>query len=275
MLCPEFSIEQINTLGLHYDPRTYTLPRAFATETWATNYQFLFFLENWEDGPVIDGIHYPAAQGYFSCCKPMQSIKLTGCFCAYTLDISCKDPELSAALNALPSYANHPDMDSIWEFFRKMLAVETRNTLDARLELFIYASSILRILLKTQYTIEHTYESNPRRHQAALLAARDYLKQHLEEDVDLVQLAKGSHLHPTYFHKLFTAAFGRTPAEQLMRYRILAAREYLRDDNCSISEISRKCGFSSQSYFSRKFKESSWQTPTQYRNDIRNRRKKQ
>lgn len=274
MLCPEYSIEEINTLGLHYDPRTYVLPRAYTTQTWTSSYEFIFFLEDWEDGPVIDGIHYPAAKGYFSCCKPMQSKKLTGCFRAYTLEIASRDPELTAALNALPSYAFHPEMDSLLALFKKMLLVDTRNTLDARFEQFIYTTSILRILLKPQYAIEHTYESNPRRHQAALLAARDHLKEHLDEDVDLAQLAKDSHLHPTYFHKLFTAAFGMTPAEQLMRYRIFAARKYLRDDNCSISEIARKCGFSSQSYFCRKFKASSWQTPTQYRNSVRKRRKK-
>lgn len=270
----EFSIEEINTLGVHYDPRTYILPQAYTTQTWASSYTFWFFLEDWEDGPVIDNTHYPAAQGFFACCKPTQSKKLTGCFRAYTLEIVTQDPELTAALNTLPNYASHPEMDSILELFKKLINIQTRNTLDARFELSIYTCSILRMLLEGQYAIEHTYESNPRRHQAALLAAKNYLKEHLDQDVDLAQLAKDSHLHPTYFHKLFTAAFGRTPAEQLMRYRLLAAREYLHDDNCSISEAARKCGFSSQSYFCRKFKEVSWQTPSEYRNSIRRKRKK-
>ena len=269
-----FSIEEIHSLGVHVDPRTYQLPRALTTETWAPSYTFWFFVEDFEEGPVIDNILYPAAKGYFACCKPMQSMRLTACFRAYTLEISTKDPELIAALNILPSYAYHPEMDNLLEVIKELQNVQTRNTLDARLKLSAYTCSVLRMLLEPHYAIEHTYEPNPRRHQAALLAAKNYLKEHLEQDVDLAKLAKGSHLHPTYFHKLFTAAFGRTPAEQLMRYRILAARSYLRDDNCSIAEVAMKCGFSSQSYFCRKFKESTWMTPSAYRNSLRRKRKK-
>lgn len=51
------------------------------------------------------------------------------------------------------------------------------------------------------------------------------------------------------------------------------AREYLRDDNCSISEVARKCGFSSPSYFSQKFRQYSTCTPSSYRNAVHNHRK--
>lgn len=271
---PEFSVERVNTYGIHYDPHKHVMSHADARESWATCYELRFFLQDWEGGPVIDGVLYPSAKGYFTCCKPMQSWRYEDPFSCYILDISTRDPQLTQALNALPTYAFHPEMDQILELFQKMTRVDTRNTLDAKLEMLIYASSILRLLLQPQYAIEHTYEGNPRRHQAALLAARKYLQEHLEEDVDLAQLAKDSHLHPTYFHKLFTAAFGRTPAEYLMWYRVMTAREFLRDDNCSVSEVARKCGFSSPSYFSQKFRQYSTCTPSSYRNAIRKRRKK-
>lgn len=274
MQFPNYSIERINTHGIHLDPRTWALSPAEAKESWAPCYEFRFFLQDWEGGPVIEGVHYPSAKGHFTCCKPMQRRKYEGPFSCYLFSISTQDPQLTVALNALPTYAYHPEMDAILELFFKITRVDTRNTLDGKLEIWNYANSILRLLLKQQYVVAHTYEGNPRRHQEALLAARKYLQEHLEEDVDLGKLAKDSHLHPTYFHKLFTAAFGRTPAEYLMWYRVMTAREYLRDDDRSISEIARKCGFSSPSYFSQKFKLYSMETPSKYRKAVRSRRKK-
>ena len=275
MQFPQYSIERINTYGIHLDPRTHEIPPSEARETWAACYELRFFLKDWEGGPVIEGVHYPSAKGYFTCCKPMQRRKYQGPFSCYVFFISTEDPQLAEVLNALPPYAYHPEMDQILELFNKMGKVDTRNTLDGKLEIWNYANSILRLLLKPQYAAAHSYEGNSRRHQQALLAARKYLQEHIEENVDLQKLAKDSHLHPTYFHKLFTAAFGRTPAEYLMWYRVLMAREFLRDDNCSISEVAQKCGFSSQSYFSQKFKQYSMTTPTRYRRSVRRYRKKE
>ena len=274
MQFPQYTIERINTYGIHLDPLTTPIPAAAARESWSECYEFRFFLQDWEGGPVIEGTHYPSAKGYFTLCKPMERKKYQGPFSCYLFSIATKDEQLQQALNGLPTYAFHPDMDEILSLFYKMTRVDTRQTLDGKLEIWNYANSILRLLLRQEYGVAHTYEGNPRRHQAALLAAKKYLEQHLEEDVDIKKLAADSHLHPTYFHKLFTAAFGRTPAAYLMWYRVLIAREYLRDDNCSISEIAAKCGFSSPSYFCQKFKQYSACSPSKYRRSIRNRRKK-
>ena len=78
--------------------------------------------------------------------------------------------------------------------------------------------------------------------------------------------------NPTYFHKLYTAAFGHTPTENHMRYRIRAAWAKLRDDNMTIAEIARMYGFASQSHFCRKFKQYSAQTPSQFRKSLRKQR---
>ena len=271
---PSYTIHRINTHGIHQDPRTISSAGADFRESWSEHYEFRFFLQDWEGGVVIEGVHYPSAKGYFTCCKPGQRKKYHGPFSCYLLSISTQDPQLIQALNNLPTYAYHPEMDTILELFHKMGRVDTRNTLDGRFEIWNYANSILRLLLQQQYAVAHTYEGNPRRHQDSLLAAKKYLETHLDEDVDLSQLAKDSHLHPTYFHKLFTAAFGRTPSAYLMWYRVMMAREYLRDDNCSISEIAAKCGFSSPSYFSQIFRKYSSSSPSKYRNVVRKRRKK-
>lgn len=60
-----------------------------------------------------------------------------------------------------------------------------------------------------------------------------------------------------------------------MWYRVMIAREYLRDDDCSISEIAAKCGFSSPSYFTQVFRLYTVSSPSQYRKAVRRHRKKQ
>ena len=274
MQCPEITIEHFSTHGIHLDPKSTVYQSIVQKDSLSSSYQLLFFPEDWEGGPVIDGIRYPAAADHFVCCKPLQHKRMEGPFKSYIISLTTADPQLQEALDNLPTYAYHADTAQILQQIKTMCQVATRTALIDRLELAVHVSTVLRTLLSAEYPLEHTHHANPRRHQEALLAANQYLKDHLEEDVDLQQLAKDSHLHPTYFHKLFTATFGKTPAQQLMHYRILASREYLRRDDCTISEIARRCGFSSQSYYCRKYKEISMETPSQYRRIIRKRRKK-
>lgn len=274
MTFPDFTIEHLGTYGINYDPRTTTIGPSHFREVLTTCYEFEFYPADWEGSISISGNSFSILNGHFSCVKPKQIRKRTKPYQCYMLHISTKDPQLKKALDALPDFAQHPDMDTILELIQKMRHVDTRNTLDGRLEIWIYACSILRLLLQHQYAVANAPLGNARRHQEALIAANKYLKEHIQEDVDLAVLAKDSGLHPTYFHKLFKAAFGQTPSEQLMRYRIYASWELLRDDNMPISEIAMRCGFSSQSYFCRIFKVFSSQTPTQFRRTVRSRRPK-
>ena len=150
-----------------------------------------------------------------------------------------------------------------------MVTVKDGNTLHARLLLESCICRILSILLRHHYTVPEHVDANVRKHQKILLAANRYLSEHLQEPVRLEQLAKDSGLHPTYFHKLFAAAFKRTPSEQLMWYRITAAAQMLNEDDRPLAEIAELCGFSSQNYFSYKFKEQMGESPSKYRKDRR------
>ena len=85
------------------------------------------------------------------------------------------------------------------------------------------------------------------------------------EDLTLTSLAALCNLHPNYFHRLYTEAFGKTPAQRILGCRIGAARMLLLTQNLSMSEIAAQCGFSSQTYFGYKFKEVMRMTPLQYR----------
>jgi len=64
----------------------------------------------------------------------------------------------------------------------------------------------------------------------------------------------------------FVRMVGRTPAAEIRRVRIEAAKRYLVESDRSIAHISRVTGFGHQDLFSRVFRRSVGLTPSQFRN---------
>ena len=116
-------------------------------------------------------------------------------------------------------------------------------------------------------------DENARLHRKLLQEADRYIREHYREDISLADLAERCGLHPNYFHKLYTNAFGKTPAQKLLACRIAAAKMALLTGNKSMAEIAAACGFSSQTYFGYKFKQATGRTPLQYRKRILGSRK--
>ena len=239
--------------------------------TQAACYELEFYYADCPGGLTIEGIHFPAKKGFFTCCKPGQHRKMVLPYMCLFFNIITQDPELREALDKLPDYAPMHDTEQILSLCRTMAAVSRRDALHGKLLVEGCASTILSILFRNQYTIADVSDHKVYRHQEALLAANDYLREHLQENIDLKKLAHDSGLHPTYFHKLFTAAFRKTPAQQLMQYRIHEAVCLLMGDDLSISEISDRCGFSTPNYFCYKFREATGRSPRQFRDANRQR----
>lgn len=273
MPLPQFDIVRMDNVGFRYDP-VKKFPEVHQSKSWwSTCYEFEFYIDDWENGLVIDNQLYPAKKNYFTCVKPGQTAKTQMPYRCYFLNIDTRDEKLKAALDALPTYAHNPDIPQIAELFKKTYARPSSNTLSGYMERYGYVCQILALILRPYPdAVPDSPVVNIRRHEKALKKADDYLRTHPGEKFDLEQLARDSGLHPTYFHKLYTAAFAHTPAENHMRYRIRAAWGRLRDDNMPIAEIARMYGFSSQSYFCHKFKQYSSQTPSQFRQSLRKRR---
>ena len=273
MKLPEFEIASIHTTGVHLNPKKIKNGGPAAKGAWVTNYELRFFVGDWEGEATVNGAPFPIKNDYFLCCKPGQTRKLIMPYRCYNLHLIARDPKLKEALDALPTFAHHPEMPKIVELCKKACHVDQRSTLNAKFEIYSYITAILTLLLR-QYpdALVAASEGNVRRHQQILLDADAYLRTHLAEDIDLETVAQDSGLHPTYFQKLFTAAYGCSPAQRLTAHRIRYARTLLHDDDRPISEIARLCGFAYQSYFSRVFKQVILQTPSQYRKSLRKRR---
>lgn len=91
--------------------------------------------------------------------------------------------------------------------------------------------------------------------------AKDTILQGFQGDIAVSDLAKAAEMSEVYFRKLFRAAYGSSPSEFIINCRIESAKELLRENYLSLSDIAEFCGFSSLSYFCRVFKKSVGITP--------------
>lgn len=74
----------------------------------------------------------------------------------------------------------------------------------------------------------------------------------------------------TYFHRLYKQAFGVTCIQDVIENRLKYACKLLKNTDLSISEIAEKCGYESDSYFMRQFRQYRNCTPSEYRRKSRN-----
>lgn len=69
----------------------------------------------------------------------------------------------------------------------------------------------------------------------------------------------------TYFHRIYADAFGTTFTQDVIESRLLYASQLLAETDLSVSAIAEKCGYDSDAYFMRQFRQHRGCTPTEYR----------
>lgn len=110
-------------------------------------------------------------------------------------------------------------------------------------------------------------ESNkylPKSKEAKLTTATEYISKHYNESLTNDFLAAISGISTVYFRKLFTAAYGMSPMSYVHKLRIEKAKEMLRGDFGTVSDISSSLGYSSLYDFSRDFKKRVGKSPSKY-----------
>ena len=78
-------------------------------------------------------------------------------------------------------------------------------------------------------------------------------------------MAREANFSPSYFHSMYKEIFKISPAEDLIRARLDAAKNLLEGTSVPISEIADSLGYSSAVHFCRQFKQKTGITPSEYR----------
>jgi len=97
---------------------------------------------------------------------------------------------------------------------------------------------------------------------------RQYIQEHLDQQLSLDDLAKVALISPNYFISLFQQSTGMTPHKYVLQQRVEYAKELLTYSKLSLIEIAHKCGFPDQSQFTTTFRRHLGVTPGQYKRQL-------
>ncbi|GJF02517.1 helix-turn-helix transcriptional regulator [Pseudonocardia sp. D17] len=97
-----------------------------------------------------------------------------------------------------------------------------------------------------------------------LRRARDHIDRHYTESLDLEAVAAVAGISKYHFQRLFTAAYGLSPAAHLSQRRVERAQDLLRATNLTVTEVCHAVGFSSLGSFSSRFREIVGETPKEF-----------
>lgn len=93
-----------------------------------------------------------------------------------------------------------------------------------------------------------------------------YIEIHYADEISLSQLSKAANVSKSEILRCFNSVLHTTPYKYLMEYRLSKASRLLTDTSLSISEIAIRTGWGDQSYFTKRFREKTGCTPSEYRN---------
>src|SRR5882724_10574023 len=99
-----------------------------------------------------------------------------------------------------------------------------------------------------------------------IVMAKVYMDENFHEPIDLDCISREACLSRFHFHRLFTRIYQRTPHQYLTRKRVEQARQWLANNDLTVSEICNNVGFESIGSFSMLFKKESGFAPQYYRN---------
>lgn len=92
-----------------------------------------------------------------------------------------------------------------------------------------------------------------------------YVQEHITESITVDALAKNLCLSPNHLSSKFRQESGMTFSQFVNQQKVKKAKEYLKNTDRSILEISTFLGFSSQGYFQNVFKKVTGMTPREFR----------
>jgi AraC family transcriptional regulator len=102
-------------------------------------------------------------------------------------------------------------------------------------------------------------------HMSCILRVLIYIEEHLNETLELEELAKIARISPYYFHRLFRVYLNETVADYVKRLRLQRAAQHLQYSKSSITDIALEIGYETPSSFTKVFNQVMGQSPSQYR----------
>ena len=103
-------------------------------------------------------------------------------------------------------------------------------------------------------------------HNQIYTMALGYIRENFETNtLCLNDIARHANISPAYLSSMFKKVSGQSISDTITALRIESACHYLESTSLSLKEISTKCGYTNQYYFSNSFKKKLGMSPSAYR----------
>lgn len=99
--------------------------------------------------------------------------------------------------------------------------------------------------------------------------AEKYISENYASGITLEKISERLRISPYYLCRMFKSVRGVNMLDYITNVRLEKAKEYMKDANVSVKEISVNLGFSDPNYFCKVFKRVTGMTPSEYRAYIR------
>lgn len=209
-----------------------------------------------EDGgtSVLNGIEYKIKKGYILFAKPgdirYSHLPFTCRFIHFTLSDECLISEFEKIEPFFYALNDKNIEDTFISISRHLYSANEFDNISACAELLLFLRSLIP----------------DRAHCAtSTLQAKTFIKNNYHNNISTKSVADACFTSESYLYKLFKKEFNITPGEYITNYRISVARDLLAGTDLSLTDISSRCGFNSQSYFSYCFKKHTGLSPKDFR----------
>lgn len=155
--------------------------------------------------------------------------------------------------------------NTIVDLYKQALDVATRQ--DAFFQQLL--AGIVNHLLGLLFMINQNYSmSGEKETPEVIRSARTYMQDHIEEDLNMPDVAKRLNLSYTTFRRVFKKYVGLSPAKYYISLKLHRAKELLRSTELPIKEISYQLKFKNPEYFSALFKKMVNVNPSEFRDTM-------
>ena len=101
-------------------------------------------------------------------------------------------------------------------------------------------------------------------HKEAVRKMQDYIREHIQDDITIEDLAEASAFSPWYARRLFQKYLNMTPAVYIRRLRLSKSALKLRDEQVTVLDVALDMGFGSVDGYQRAFRREFGCNPKEY-----------
>ena len=136
--------------------------------------------------------------------------------------------------------------------------------------------SLLISLLTSKLFIDILRCTSPENHTKTGIVHLDnaikYINAHFTDAITVNDVALATNVSKVYLQKLFKNKYNKTVHEVIIDKRLDQAKYMLEHSNLNISDIAKRCGFSSSEHLRNTFKKLVGTSPQAYRNNVLNKK---